>query len=367
MKLLTVVGARPQFIKAALVSKEIRKRNTEILVHTGQHYDEEMSDAFFKVLDIPDPNYNLGIGSGNAGEQTGKMMMALESVMFKEKPDAVLVYGDTNSTLAGALAASKLHIPIAHVEAGLRSFNRKMPEEINRVITDHISSILFCPTKTAIKNLKNEGITTGVYLIGDVMRDIALLMKDKSDESLVMEELGARNKKYLLVTLHRPSNTDDKKNLKSILSALIDSGENVIFPVHPRTTKFMKMYGLLNNVKKAENIILSAPLGYLEFQKLLIHSKKVLTDSGGVQKEAYFFKVPCITLREDSEWVETINTGWNILVGANKQKILSAIHQFSPTGRQIPVFGSGRTAKKIVRILENTHKKTNKGAYNTKF
>jgi UDP-N-acetylglucosamine 2-epimerase len=322
---------------------------------------------FFKTLGIPIPDYNLGIGSGNQGEQTGKMVMALENVLFKEKPDTVLVYGDTNSTLAGALAASKLHIPVAHVEAGLRSFNRKMPEEINRVITDHISSILLCPTVTSVQNLKNEGVTKGVYLVGDVMRDIALSMKNRAEESPIMKKLGVRHREYLLVTMHRPSNTDDRKNLESIVSALIDSDETVIFPVHPRTTKYLKKNGLLSRLKKAKNIILTDPLGYLDFQKLLIHSKKVLTDSGGIQKEAYFFKVPCITLRDDSEWVETINAGWNVLVGAKKDKILSAILRFNPKGKQIATFGSGRTAEKIVRILENTHKKGNKGAYDTNF
>lgn len=353
MKIASIVGARPQFIKTALISKEIRKKHTEILIHTGQHYDIEMSDIFFKTLNIPKPEYNLGIRSGKPGEQTGKMIISIETVLKKENPDWAIVYGDTNSTIAGALAAVKLGIPVVHVEAGLRSFNRKMPEEINRVLTDHISKLLFCPTKTARDNLRNEGITEGVHLVGDVMYEIALEMKSKSEKSQILKRLTLKPKRYLAITVHRVSNTDNQKNLKSIVDALINAEETIVFPVHPRTLKFLKEYRLYEKLAKSKNVIFTPPLDYFEFQKLLINSRKVLTDSGGVQKEAYFFKVPCITLREDTEWPETVKDGWNILVGANEEKISNAIRNFKPTKKQTAMFGDGKSAQRIVHILES--------------
>jgi len=312
MKIVSIVGARPQFIKCAPLSRELRKVHHEILVHTGQHYDHDMSDIFFEELNIPKPDYNLGIGSGSHGEQTGKMLTEIEKVLLKEKPDLVLVYGDTNSTLAGALAAVKLHIRVAHVEAGLRSFDRNMPEEINRVLTDHISDILFCPTQTAVDNLSKEGITQGVHLVGDVMLDALEYNKTVAEKkSKILEVLGLKKDKYLVITIHRPSNTDSRENLNNIIKALREIGEAVVFPVHPRTKKFLQEYGL----DFPANVRLMDPLGYLDMLKLMAGARKILTDSGGIQKEAYMLGVPCVTLRENTEWVETLEGGWNVLVG----------------------------------------------------
>ncbi|MBU4138641.1 MAG: UDP-N-acetylglucosamine 2-epimerase (non-hydrolyzing) [Euryarchaeota archaeon] len=312
MKIVSIVGARPQFIKCAPLSRELRKVHHEILVHTGQHYDHDMSDIFFEELNIPKPDYNLGIGSGSHGEQTGKMLTEIEKVLLKEKPDLVLVYGDTNSTLAGALAAVKLHIRVAHVEAGLRSFDRNMPEEINQVLTDHISDILFCPTQTAVDNLSKEGITQGVHLVGDVMLDALEYNKTVAEKkSKILEVLGLKKDKYLVITIHRPSNTDSRENLNNIIKALREIGEAVVFPVHPRTKKFLQEYGL----DFPANVRLMDPLGYLDMLKLMAGARKILTDSGGIQKEAYMLGVPCVTLRENTEWVETLEGGWNVLVG----------------------------------------------------
>jgi UDP-N-acetylglucosamine 2-epimerase (non-hydrolysing) len=351
MKILSVVGARPQFIKCAPVSREIRKYHTEILVHTGQHYDPEMSDVFFQELEIPKPDYNLGIGSGSHGEQTGKMLIELEKVLLKEKPDLVLVYGDTNSTLAGALAAAKLHLPVAHVEAGLRSFDRTMPEEINRVLTDHISDLLFCPTKTAVDNLRNEGITRGVYLVGDVMVDALEFNKGiAEDRSQILERLGLVSKHYLVLTVHRPANTDSREHMENIMGAVGDAGMSVVFPVHPRTKKFLKEYSLWPRLPA--NIIVTEPLGYLDMLKLMRHATKILTDSGGIQKEAYILKVPCITLRDVTEWVETVEGGWNVLVGADVQDILSNINRNpSKSSYQNALFGDGDAARQISNLL----------------
>jgi UDP-GlcNAc3NAcA epimerase len=321
MKILTVVGARPQFIKLAPLSKILRENGiNEIIVHTGQHYDENMNDLFFKELEIPDPDYNLGIGSGNHGEQTGRMLIEIEKIILKEKPNLVIVYGDTNSTLAGALAASKLHIKLAHVEAGLRSFNKRMPEEINRVLTDHVSDILFCPTQTAVENLKNEGITNGVYLVGDVMFDALLHFSKISDmKSNILERLNINQKEYYLATIHRAENTDDHERLKNILTAISKMDEIVVFPIHPRTRKMVNYYGL-NGLLKNNNVKVIDPVGYLDMLKLEKNAKAILTDSGGVQKEAFWLKVPCITLRDETEWIETVNLGWNRLVGSDVEK-----------------------------------------------
>ncbi len=329
MKIVTIVGARPQFIKCAAVSREIRKDHTEILVHTGQHYDPEMSEVFFKELQIPKPDYNLGVGSGSHGKQTGEILAKVEVVLLKEKPDLVIVYGDTNSTLAGALAASKLHIPVAHVEAGLRSFDRTMPEEINRVLTDHISDVLFCPTQTAVENLRNEGITRGVHLVGDVMVDALEFNKEIAEVcSQILERLGLASKQYLVLTVHRPVNTDNREHMQNIIQAVGAVKVPVVFPVHPRSRKYLEEYGMWENL--SENIIVTEPLGYLDMLKLMRSSLKILTDSGGIQKEAYMLKVPCITLREVTEWVETLEGGWNVLAGVDKNKIIQAIHAPNP-------------------------------------
>ena len=357
MKILTIVGARPQFIKAVLVSKELRKKHKEILVHTGQHYDRELSEIFFDELDIPEPNYNLGIGSDTHARQTGKMMIAIEDLLVKEDPDWVLVYGDTNSTLAGALAAVKVHIPVAHVEAGPRMFNKSIPEEVNRVLTDHVSSLLFAPTQTAVDNLKKEGITEGVYLTGDIMLDSFLYFSKVAErKSRILAELGLERKAYLLATVHRAGNTDTRENLTNIIEAFLSVDERVVFPIHPRTEKCLKRYGLYDRLRNAPNVTLLPPVGYLDSIMLTKNAKKVLTDSGGLQKEAYFAKVPCVTLDETTGWVETVEDGWNITVGSNKAKIIKAVKRFEPKGKQRDVFGDGNAAKTIVETLARARK-----------
>jgi UDP-GlcNAc3NAcA epimerase len=351
MKILTVVGARPQFIKLAPFSKILRENGiNEIIVHTGQHYDENMNDLFFKELEIPDPDYNLGIGSGNHEEQTGRMLIEIEKVILKENPDLVIVYGDTNSTLAGALAASKLHIKLAHVEAGLRSFNKRMPEEINRVLTDHVSDILFCPTQTAVENLKNEGITNGVYLVGDVMFDALLHFSKISDmKSNILERLNIKPKGYYLATIHRAENTDNYERLKNILTAFSKMNEIVVFPIHPRTRKMINYYGL-NDLLENYNVKVIDPVGYLDMLKLEKNAKAILTDSGGVQKEAFWLKVPCITLRDETEWIETVNLGWNRLVGSDVEKILKAVRDLK-FGTDVN-FDNDFSAKKMYEIIK---------------
>lgn len=348
MKIVSVIGARPQFIKYAPLSKELRKSHHEILIHTGQHYDYNMNKVFFDELGIPQPDYNLGVGSGTHAHQTGEMLIGVEEVLIKERPDLVMVYGDTNSTIAGALSASKLHIKVGHVEAGMRSFDRSMPEEINRVLTDHCSDLLFCPTQTAIDNLKREGITEGVYLTGDVMVDALrhnLRIAEKSD---VLPRLNLLPKGYLLATIHRASNTDIQTNLENILKAFSIIGETIIFPVHPRTRKFIQNYGL--NDKIGSNIILTDPMGYFDFLKLLSQANKVMTDSGGIQKESYILEVPCITLRDNTEWIETVEDGWNVLAGTNVEKIVHLARNFKPTNAQSDIFGQG-ACEKITRII----------------
>jgi UDP-N-acetylglucosamine 2-epimerase len=358
MKIVSVVGARPQIIKAASVSKALRKEHHEMLIHTGQHYDFELSQLFFDELKIPEPDYNLGVGSASHGEQTGEMLKRIEEVLLKENPDFLLVYGDTNSTLAGALAAVKLHIPLGHVEAGLRSFDKSMPEEVNRVLTDYCSTLLFAPTKTAVENLKKEGITDGVYFTGDVMYDALLECVDSSNSSKILEQLDLKPKKYLLATIHRPSNTDNPINLKNILEAFSEVKETIVFPVHPRTEKFIKEQSLDNKIK--DNVILMKPLGHFYFVCLEKNAKTILTDSGGVQREAYWLKVPCITLRDTTEWVETVKDGWNVLAGTDKEKILEMVNGFEPEGKQNDVFGDGKASERICEILQNHTEKKSK-------
>lgn len=354
MKILSVVGARPAFIKAAVVSKELRKKHREILVDTGQHYNDELSGIFFRELNIPKPDYNLCVGSGTHGHQTGEMLLGIEKILIKDRPDLVLVYGDTNSTLAGALAAVKLHIPIAHIEAGLRSYDRKMPEEINRIIVDRISAILFSPTQTGVNNLKEEGIKKGVYYSGDVMLDATLQsIEIAKKKSKILGKLKLKGNDYLLATIHRASNTDSKKNLENIMNAFLKIDKKIVLPVHPRTMKYFEKYGLLGKIHDSKNIILIDPVGYLDFLNLERNASKILTDSGGVQKEAYFLKIPCITLRENTEWVETVDDGWNTLVGANTGKIVEAANNFEPDREQRNVFGDGNASRKIVEMIDN--------------
>ncbi|NPE28861.1 UDP-N-acetylglucosamine 2-epimerase (non-hydrolyzing) [Methanococcoides sp. SA1] len=351
MKIISIIGARPQFIKCAPLSRELRRSHEEILVHTGQHYDQKMSDIFFKELGIPEPDYNLGIGSATQGEQTGKMLVEIEKLLINEEPDMVLVYGDTNSTLAGALAASKLHIPVAHIEAGLRSFDRKMPEEVNRVLIDHTSNLLFCPTETAVANLKNEGITEGVYNVGDVMMDALQYNKEIAEEqSSILDDLGLVSGEFMIATVHRPSNTNSMKNLSLIVKAFCNADEMIVFPVHPRTEKYLKQYDLWNQLSQYVKII--PPVGYLDMLKLMAHSRKILTDSGGVQKEAYMLGVPCITMRENTEWVETVEDGWNVLVGADYERILKSIRKFQALDTSSDIFGKGTASENICEILK---------------
>ena len=358
MKIVTVVGARPQFIKAAAVSRVIRNdypgKIDEVLVHTGQHYDENMSKVFFDELDIPRPKYNLEISGLQHGAMTGRMLEAIEQVLLQEKPDWLLIYGDTNSTLAGALAAAKLHIPVAHVEAGLRSFNMRMPEEVNRILADRVSSRLFCPTETAVNNLKAEGVSQGVHNVGDVMYDVALFYRDRArQQSAVLQTLGVVPGKFALATCHRAENTDDPKRLGAILSALseISAQQPVVVPLHPRTRKLIGDYGQAHLLDK---LTITDPLPFLDMVALEQAARVILTDSGGVQKEAFFYGVPCITMRDETEWVETVNLGWNKLVGASTESILAAMGEIMQSPRDgvssMP-YGTGKAARDILACL----------------
>jgi UDP-N-acetylglucosamine 2-epimerase len=350
MKIISVVGARPQFIKLSPLSIKIREKFQEIIVHTGQHYDSNMSDHFFRDLNIPKPHYNLGIGSNSHAVQTGKMMMALESIFAKEHPHIVIVFGDTNSTLAGALAATKLGIKVVHVEAGLRSFNKTMPEEINRILTDHCADVLFAPTKAAVNNLKHEGLADKTYLTGDIMLDALLLNKEKAKQkSTILEKLCINAKDYYLLTLHRPYNVDNHENLKNILIGLSKIDKTIIFSVHPRTQKMISQF----DVKISKNIQVVEPVGYLDFIQLEDNASKIITDSGGIQKEAYILKVPCITVRPETEWVETVEAGWNVLVGFDPIKLIDAIENFIPSGKQDKIFGEYGCADKMVEVIES--------------
>lgn len=349
-KIITIIGARPQFIKAAAVSHSLRKSFNEILVHTGQHYDANMSDVFFEELNIPKPTYHLNIGSGNHGAQTGAMLIEIEKVLLAEKPDFVMVYGDTNSTIAGALAASKLLIPVIHVEAGLRSFNMAMPEEQNRILTDHISSLLFVPTATAIHNLTNEGIKNGVINVGDVMYDAILhftaIAKEKSK---ILADLQIKENQFDLCTIHRAENTNDVQRMKQIVDALNQSSTPIVLPLHPRTLKYLNEYG----IQFANHVKIIEPVGYLDMVMLEQSCRKILTDSGGVQKEAFFLGKPCITMRDQTEWVETVQNGWNVIVGADTSKIIAAINSFNPDAKREDHFGKGNAAELMINAIKN--------------
>ncbi len=359
MKILSLVGARPQFIKAAAISRRLQEMNEEsgqqgaheVLVHTGQHYDENMSRVFFDELEIREADYNLGVGSAPHGAQTGRMLERIEAVLQKERPDFVVVYGDTNSTLAGALAAVKLYIPVAHVEAGLRSFNRRMPEEINRVVADHVSDILFCPTEKAMENLTREGISKGVHRVGDVMYDCALYYGKRAESRRdLLARLKLSPQRYALATVHRAENTNDPQRLRSIfrgLSLAAERGLPVVIPLHPRTRE--RISGLGMELK--ETVRLLTPVSYIDMILLEKNAKVIVTDSGGVQKEAYFYRVPCVTLRDETEWTETVESGWNVLAGAEAGRIADAVTSASKPPRWENHYGDGDAAGHILDIL----------------
>lgn len=344
-KIATIIGTRPQFIKVAAVSNIFRGSFKEFLINTGQHYDFQMSRLFFKQLGIKKPDFNLGVGSGSQGQQTGKMIIELEKILMRLRPNLVLVYGDTNSTLAGALAAAKLNIPIAHIEAGMRCYDISMPEEINRIITDHVSTILFCSTVDAVKNLKNEGFKNNIFKVGDVMIDVlknnySKILKNKS----ILKQFQLKPFQYKLLTIHRASNTDNKENLLNILSSLSKSNKKIIFPIHPRTIMSIKKFNLLSVLRNHKTIVEIKPVGYLEMLTLQKFSNLIITDSGGIQKEAYFLKVPCLTLRENTEWTETVRDGWNILAGNSAKLILKYLNKFPTPKVHHDHYGNGQAS-----------------------
>lgn len=350
MKIMSIVGARPEFIQAAPVSRALRHDHVEILVHTGQHYDYRMSRVFFEHLGLPEPDVNLEVGSGSHGQQTAEMLARLEHAALEYRPDLIIVRGDTNSTLAGALAAAKLGIPLAHIEAGERSYNKHMPEEINRLVADRLSDVLFCITRNAIHHLAEEGITGGVHYSGDVMLDaLEHNLPIARQRSTIVAELGLSTDGYLLATVHRAGNTDNPDNLRNLIDAFNRIREPIIFPVHPRTQAAIDRLGLAfkPHVRAIE------PVGYLDMLMLESHARAILTDSGGVQREAYFLSIPCITLRAETEFMETAATGWNRLVGTDPEQIIAAAHDLTPPGAHPPLFGDGHAAEHIAHVLNS--------------
>jgi len=350
MKILSVVGARPEFIQAMPISRALRESHQEILVHTGQHYDYRMSQTFFDELEIPTPDFNLEVGSGLHGFQTARILACMETVLLDQKPDIVIVRGDTNSTLASSLAACKLHIPTAHIEAGERSYNRQMPEEINRIVTDAMVDIHFCASKEAIAHLASEGIADSTYWVGDVMLDVMQRTRSIAQlRSNVLSRLKLQPKEYSLVTVHRPANTDDLERLQQLVDALNSISERIVFPVHPRTRKSLGQIG----AQFGRHVLAIEPVGYLDMVLLEENARLIATDSGGVQREAYFLSVPCLTLRDETEWTATVATGWNRLVGVSPEKIIRNWYDLQPPEAHPPIFGDGMAAQRIVQILEN--------------
>ena len=348
MRVLSIVGARPQFMKAAPLARALAPGHEHLLVHTGQHYDANMSAVFFDELDIPRPAFDLAIGSGGHGAQTGAMLAALEPIMIETHPDWVLVYGDTNSTLAGALAAAKLNLRVAHVEAGLRSFNRRMPEEVNRVVADHVADLLFCPSDVAVGHLRDEGITTGVHNVGDVMADALTGLAARARErSTILARLSVQPQRFVLATIHRAENTDAAGRLGGIVDAINALAETVVLPLHPRTRGKLDAI----NARFAPHVLAIDPVGYLDMLQLTQNARLILTDSGGLQKEAYWLGVPCVTAREETEWVETVHAGWNTLVGADRDQIVRAVTSMAPPSTRPPLYGGGHASDRIVRIL----------------
>ena len=352
-KILTVVGARPHFVKAAMVSKAIEEHSNlhEVIVHTGQHYDRELSENFFEELSLPQPNYRLGIGSGRAAWQMGQMIVAIDEVIAETSPDVVIVYGDTNTTAAGAIAAAKNNIPLAHIEAGLREFNKQIPEEVNKLLTDSVADLFFCPTLTAVNNLKKNGVTNGVHLVGDVGIDLLHAYQEKiQTKSELIKALQLLPQQYYLLTCHRAANTNSAIPLKNILEACMNLEQPVVFPVHPRTAKAIDAFHL-NHYLDSTNLIKLKPLGFWDLQNLLYHAKMVITDSGGIIKEAYYHKVPAIIIDKQTEWVETVEEGWNHISGPNTLHILNAASNFKKPALHSNCLGDGTAAKKTVDII----------------
>jgi UDP-N-acetylglucosamine 2-epimerase len=351
MRIVTIIGNRPQFVKAAAVSRRLRESHDELIVHTGQHYDDELSRVFFDELGVPAPDRELGAGSGSNVAQTARILAALEPVLGELDPDLTLVYGDTNSTLAGALAAAQVGLPLGHVEAGMRSFDRSMPEELNRVLTDHASDLLLCSTETAMANLEREAARGAAHLVGDVMADVSLAFHDIAEErSRAIEELGLEPGGYLVVTAHRAGNVDDPERLRLLVELLEALPLRTVFPLHPRTEARLEAAGLLDRLRQAQQTEVTPPLGYLDFLKLARHARAVLTDSGGVQKEAYLLAVPCVTLRDTTEWVETVDAGWNVLVDLDRERAVGALERRPPAERP-ELYGGGHAAERVVEVV----------------
>jgi UDP-N-acetylglucosamine 2-epimerase (non-hydrolysing) len=352
MKVFSIVGARPQFIKEFAFSQALGPDHEEVLVHTGQHYDDELSDVFFEELGLSHPEYNLGVGSSSHAVQTAEILAAIEPLLDEHQPDVVLVYGDTNSTLAGAIATAKMETDLAHVEAGLRSFNRDMPEDINRILTDHVSDLLFAPSERAVANLREENIEDGVHYSGDVMYDALLAVEERArTHSTILEELSLEPDEYVLSTIHRPRNTDDRKRLEAIIEELAADDRDVVLPLHPRTRAALEAYDLLSAAER--DLIVTEPVGYVDFVRLMSESQLIVTDSGGVQKEALFLNVPCVTLREETEWNETVETGWNVLVGADRSRLRRALQEQSAGDADATPYGDGTAADAICSVLDS--------------
>jgi UDP-N-acetylglucosamine 2-epimerase (non-hydrolysing)/UDP-GlcNAc3NAcA epimerase len=351
MNVLTVVGNRPQFIKAAAVSAPLRHSEQELLIHTGQHFDEELSGVFFDELGLPSPDKELGIARGSNASQTARMVAALEPLIADASPDVVMIYGDTNSTLAGALAGAQAGVPVAHVEAGMRSFDRTMPEELNRVLADHASALLLCSSEVAVSNLQREGIRGAVELVGDVMVDVAMKIQPSARGRVdIVRSHGLTEGEYVLATAHRPGNVDDPKRLARLVELLLAVPYRVLLPLHPRTHGRLRAAGLLERLQRSEGLVVTPPLGYLELTALLCNARAVITDSGGLQKEAYLAGVACITLRTTTEWVETVEQGWNVLVDLDVGGVLQALERQPPPERP-PLYGDGRAADRVVAAL----------------
>ena len=351
MRVVTVIGNRPQFVKAAAVSRRLRAEHHELLVHTGQHYDDELSGIFLRELDVPRPEVELGIGGGSNAAQTAAMLAALAPVLEREGPDAVIVYGDTNSTLAGGLAAAQGSLPVAHVEAGMRSFDPAMPEELNRVLTDHLSTLLLCSSEAAAEQLGREGVMGRVEVVGDVMVDVALALQPRARERTeALARYGLEPGRFLLATAHRAANVDDPDRLARLVEVLTGVPGRVLVALHPRTRERLERYGMLERLTGPESVTVTPPLGYLDFTTLLCHARAVLTDSGGVQKEAYLAGVPCLTLRDRTEWVETVDTGWNTLVDLDREAVLAALERPAPAERP-PLYGDGEAGRRVVAAL----------------